>query len=83
MTRTMNSRRRGGMNRTTRVLSVIVAASGLAFAALLVIFVVALCVRGIDQAEKVWQWPWPTLAWVVAFPICALYLNAGRRRESK
>ena len=66
------------MKDLTRVPKVAFATSGIAFGLLLIVFVCVLFAKGIDSADKVWGWPWPAIAWILALPVCIKYLARDR-----
>ncbi|MCC8557673.1 hypothetical protein [Xanthomonas vesicatoria] len=57
---------------------ILFAASAMAFACLIVCFLVVLVAFGLDHADKVWSGIYPILAWLVALLICSKFM-----RESK
>lgn len=62
----------------SRTPKIVFAATAISFALLLLVFVCVLFMKGIDDADKVWSWPWPTIVWILALPISAKYLVRGR-----
>jgi hypothetical protein len=54
----------------SRIMRAAFSASAVAFAVLLVVYIVVLFLYGLDKADKTWGWPWPMLAWIVALPMC-------------
>jgi hypothetical protein len=63
-------------SRFSEVVKLIVAASAMAFASLLVLFPVFLFISGVDEADKVWRQPWPAIAWLVSAGICAMWFKS-------
>ena len=52
-----------------KTLRVAIGASAIAFAVLLIVFVVILFAAGIDEADKVWKFPWTIISWCAALPL--------------
>ena len=61
------------------IFKVALGASAIAFACLLVLFVVILFAKDIDAADMVWRQPWPAVAWLAALGVC---LWAGWFRDN-
>lgn len=66
------------MKKLARAPKIVFAATAIAFALLLIVFVCVLFLKGIDAADRVWSWPWPAIAWVLALPVCVKYLARDR-----
>lgn len=51
------------------------AASAMAFAALLIAFLVVLAVAGLDAADEVWSGVYPVVAWLIALIVCGKFMT--------
>lgn len=58
------------------------AASAMAFALLMVCFLVVLVAFDLDYADKVWSGIYPAIAWLLAFLICCKFMRESKRRPS-
>ncbi len=54
---------------------VVFAASAMAFAALLIAFLVVLAVAGLDAADEVWSGVYPVVAWLIALIVCSKFMT--------
>lgn len=63
------------MKRFKAISAVFLAASAMAFALLLLTFLVMLAVLGLDAADKVWSGIYPGIAWLISLLVCIKFMT--------